>query len=221
MPEAMTTIILPTKNESESIRKTIERVRCVCSDPIVVVDGNSTDGTADIALRMGVQVISDNGLGKGDALRVAFDYADDDVIFVDADDTYPIERIPEFIDALRDCDVVIGERTEFIAGSLPILLRIGDLASRMMFRILYGKRLDNLTGFRGMTRDAILQMNLMSNGFGIETEITAKAVRLGLRITNIPIAYRLRAGRSKFNPIKDGIVVVSAMVRYRFFSGGR
>ncbi len=64
---------------------------------------------------MGVQVISDNGLGKGDALRVAFDYADDDVIFVDADDTYPIERIPEFIDALRDCDVVIGERTEFIS----------------------------------------------------------------------------------------------------------
>ncbi len=75
---------------------------------------------------MGATAISDNGKGKGDALRVAFEYPDDDVVFVDVDDTYPVERIPEFISALKDYDLVIGERTGFIAGSLPLLLRIGD-----------------------------------------------------------------------------------------------
>jgi dolichol-phosphate mannosyltransferase len=212
----MTAIILPTKNESESIRATIRRIRSVCSDRIVVVDGHSADGTAEIARQMGATVISDNGKGKGDALRVAFEYVDDDVVFVDVDDTYPVERIPEFIDALKDCDLVIGERTEFIAGSLPLLLRIGDWMSRTMFRVLYGARLDNLSGFRGIARDAISRMKLESDGFGIETEITAKSVRLGLRIRKIPITYSVREGDSKFNPIRDGIAVVCAMVRYRF-----
>ncbi len=212
----MTAIILPTKNESESIRGTIDRIRSVCSDRIVVVDGHSADGTAKIARQMGAIVISDNGKGKGDALRVAFEYVDDDVIFVDVDDTYPVERIPEFIDALKDYDLVIGERTEFTTGSLPLLLRIGDWMSRTAFLVLYGVRLDNLSGFRGIARDAISQMKLESDGFGIETEITAKSVRLGLRIRKIPIAYSVREGNSKFNPIRDGIAVVCAMVRYRF-----
>ena len=213
----MVVIILPTKNESESIRETIDRIRSVCSDQIVVVDGHSTDGTADIAREMGVQVIFDNNKGKGDALRVAFDYVDDDVLFLDADGTYPVEQIPEFIDALEGCDVVIGERVEFTDGSLPLLLRIGDRASRTMFRMLYGARLDNLSGFRGISRDAISRMRLESDGFGIETEITAKAVRLGLRIKKIPIAYLVRRGRSKFSPVRDGVAVVCAMVRYRFW----
>jgi len=215
----MTAIILPTKNESESIRKTINRIRSVCSDRIVVVDGHSTDRTVEIAQQMGATVISDNGVGKGDALRVAFEYVNDDVVFVDVDGTYPVERIPEFIDALKDCDLVIGERMEFIAGSLPLILRIGDWMSRTAFLLLYGVRLDNLSGFRGIKRDAISRMKLESDGFGIETEITAKSVRLGLRIRKIPIAYLVRGGDSKFNPIRDGIAVVCAMVRYRFSRG--
>lgn len=213
----MVTIILPTRNEAECIRETIDRIQSVCPDRIVVVDGHSADATADIAGQMGVEVILDNRKGKGDALRVAFDYVDDDVVFVDADDTYPVERIPEFIDALNDHDVVIGERVEFAEGSLPLLLRIGDRISRTIFRILYGARLDNLSGFRGIARDAISQMNLESDGFGIETEITAKSVRLNLRIRRIPITYSVRTGASKFNPIRDGIAVVWAMVRYRFW----
>ncbi|MEA1870209.1 MAG: glycosyltransferase family 2 protein [Euryarchaeota archaeon] len=215
----MTAIILPTKNERESIRETIRRIRSVCPDRIVVVDGHSADGTAGIARQMGATVISDNGKGKGDALRVAFEYVGDDVVFVDVDDTYPVERIPEFIDALKDYDLVIGERTEFVAGSLPLLLRIGDWISMTAFLVLYGVRLDNLSGFRGITRDAISQMKLESDGFGIETEITAKSVRLGLRIRKIPITYSVREGDSKFNPIRDGIAVVCAMVRYRFSRG--
>jgi dolichol-phosphate mannosyltransferase len=110
---------------------------------------------------------------------------------------------------------VIGERVEFEQGSLSPSLRLGDRASRTLFRILYGTKLDNLSGLRGMTRDAISQMRLESDGFGIETEITAKAVRQGLRIEKIPIAYAARTGGSKFSPIRDGINVLRAMLWYR------
>jgi len=58
-------------------------------------------------------------------------------------------------------------------------------------------------------------MNLSEDGFGIETEITAKAVRLGLRIKSIPINYYPRKGKSKFRPLKDTFVVLRAMWRYR------
>ena len=91
----MVTIILPTKDEAESVRETIRRIHEIKDYRIVVVDGHSTDGTAEIAKEMGVEIIFDHGLGKGEALRTAFAYADDDVIFTDVDLTYPLEKIPE------------------------------------------------------------------------------------------------------------------------------
>ncbi|MEA2004256.1 MAG: glycosyltransferase family 2 protein, partial [archaeon] len=91
----MVTIILPTRNEAESVRKTIDRIRQINAYRIIVVDGHSTDSTVEIAREMGVEVIFDHGLGKGEALRTAFAYADDDVIFTDVDLTYPLEKIPE------------------------------------------------------------------------------------------------------------------------------
>ncbi len=87
--------------------------------------------------------------------------------------------------------------------------------SRGLFRLLYSARVDNLSGLRGLRKEAIQEMSLESDDFGIETEITAKAVRLGLKIKKIPITYTARTGKSKFRPIRDGIIVLKAMFRYR------
>ncbi|MCD6162119.1 MAG: glycosyltransferase, partial [candidate division Zixibacteria bacterium] len=215
------TIILPTKNEAQSIASTIAAIRTICKDAeIVVVDGRSTDDTKNIARwEQRVPVLIDDGRGKGSGLRMAFEWVlrngDGDVIFVDPDGSYPLYLLPEFIEHLKHNDVVIGERTHFIAGSLPSVLRIGDWLSRRLFRLLYGQKLDNMSGFRGLSRRAIERMCLSEDGFGIETEITAKAVRLGLRIKSIPINYYPRKGKSKFRPLKDTFVVLRAMWRYR------
>jgi dolichol-phosphate mannosyltransferase len=221
----MATIILPTKNEAPSIAHTIATIRTICNEEIVVADGWSTDGTQYIARReCGVPVITDDidGKGKGSGLRKAFGWVatnvhpyESDVIFVDPDMTYPILMIPEFVAALQDHDLVIGERTAFKPGSIPILFRVSDWLSRRLFRIIYGQKLDNLSGFRGLSRSAIEKMDLSEDGFGIETEITAKAVRLGLRIKSIPIHYYPRRGKSKFRPIRDSLVVIRTMLRYR------
>lgn len=213
----MVSIILPTKNEETSIGDTITRIGEVCNHPrIVVVDGNSTDRTVDIARQEGVEVIFDHGLGKGEALRYAFDYVDDDVVFLDVDGTYPAESLPDFIKALNEYDLVVGERVEFAGEALPRLFLAGDALSRVLFRLLYSCRVDNLSGLRGIRKEALQKLSLESNGFGIETEITAKAVRLGLNIKQIPILYNARIGNSKFRPIVDGFIVLKTMFRYRF-----
>jgi len=183
----------------------------------VVVDGMSTDGTRNIVqYECKVLILTDEGFGKGAGLRMAFTFTSPhDVIFVDPDRTYPLFVIPTIIDALKDHDLVIGERAVFKPGSIPLSFRVSDWVSRRLFRLIYGQKLDNLSGFRGLSRSAIDQMDLSEDGFGIETEITAKAVRLGLRIKNIPINYWPREGKSKFRPIRDSLVVIRTMLRYR------
>lgn len=222
----MTVIILPTKNEASSIAYTIDTIRKVCSEQIVVADGWSTDNTHYIArYECNVPVVTDDvkNKGKGAGLRKAFRWVANttpasNVVFVDPDMSYPILAVPEFIDALTYYDLVIGERTAFKPGSIPLLFRVGDWLSRQLFGMIYGQKLDNLSGFRGITCGAIEKMDLREDGFGIETEITAKAVRLGLRIKSIPIHYRPREGKSKFRPIRDSLVVIRAMLRYRKWS---
>ncbi|MCD5425116.1 MAG: glycosyltransferase family 2 protein [Methanosarcinaceae archaeon] len=209
----MTSIILPTKNEEESIGWTIDIIRNICNYRIIVVDGHSIDKTVEIAKKKGVKVIYDNKKGKGDALITAFNYTNDAVIFVDCDKTYPLDKIPEFIDVLNDgFDVVIGERVKFNKNSLSKIYLIGDFLSRFLFKIVYRKSSDNLSGFRALSKQAIEKMNLTSNGFGIETEISAKAIALNMKIKKIPISYNPRAVTTKFNPFIDGFVVIKTII---------
>ncbi len=212
----MTTIVLPTKNEEKSIGKTINLIKKLCDCRIIVVDARSPDKTVEIAREKGIEVIYDRGRGKGDALITAFNYVNDDIIYVDVDMTYPLEKIPKFIEALENYDAVIGQREEFEKESLPRAFYLGDKISRALFEVLYGKPLDNLSGFRALSKEAIKKMNLESEGFGIETEITAKTVMLNLKTKSIPIKYHPRLGKSKFNPISDGLVVLKTMLKYRF-----
>ncbi|MCK4550343.1 MAG: glycosyltransferase [Candidatus Aenigmarchaeota archaeon] len=200
----MVTIVLPTKNEEESIGKTIDEIRSVTKESMLVVDGHSKDKTVEIAKKRGVPVIYDHGLGKGEALRTAFTHAKDDVVFLDVDGTYPINLLPEFIDALKTHDVVVGERTKFLHKSLPRIFLVSDAVSRGIFRILFGKRIDNLSGMRGITKNAIKKMSLKSNGFTIESEMAVKTAVYNMSLKKIPITYDMRKGSSKFNPLTDG-----------------
>ncbi|MCK5474687.1 MAG: glycosyltransferase [Candidatus Aenigmarchaeota archaeon] len=212
----MVTIVLPTKNEEESIGKTIDEIRSVTEAKMLVVDGHSKDKTVDIAKKKGVLVIYDHGLGKGEALRCVFDYAKDGVVFLDVDGTYPIKLLPEFIDALKTHDVVVGERTKFLHKSLPRVFLVSDAVSRGIFRILFGKRIDNLSGMRGLTKNAIKKMKLKSNGFTIENEMAVKTAVNNMSLKKIPITYDMRNGSSKFNSLTDGTKIFFFMV-YSFF----
>ncbi|UZE92353.1 MAG: glycosyltransferase [Methanosarcinales archaeon] len=211
----MVTIVLPTKNEEKSIGKAIDAIS-EFRHRILVVDAHSTDKTVEIAHAKGTEVIYDHGKGKGEALITASKYANDDVIYVDPDMTYPLEKIPEFVKALKQgYDVVTGDRVAFGKESLPMTLRLGDKISRSLFKLIYGTAVDNLSGFRGLSKRAIEKMKLKEEGFGIETEISAKAVKLNLRMKEIPITYQPRVGEAKFRPVTDGLIVLKTMLKYK------
>lgn len=214
----MVKIILPTKDEEESLAQTIDEIRSVCDCEIIVVDAHSKDRTVEIAKSKDVAVIYDHGKGKGEALRTAFAYADDDVIFVDPDGTYPIQKIPQFIEALKTHDSIYGEPVEYTENAMPWQYHIGRRMTKLIFYLLYRTSGNNMSGFRALKKSAIKDMALKSDGFGIETEIAAKSVRLGLKTKSIPIRYDCRNGASKFSAVKDSLVVLRALFKYRISS---
>ena len=218
-----TTIILPTKNEAKSIAKTIETIQSVCDNPILVIDGHSTDNTTFLASRFAnVEIIYDAKFGKGSAIRQAFDYcAPNDVVFVDADSTYEVRRIKEFVDALEDHDVVVG-RKHYTKDVKPRVLGVGlyylgDYIWKVAFKIFYGKiTSNNISGYRAISRKAIEIMQLESNGFDVETEIEAKSIRLGLKEKIIDTIYDDRVGKSKFK-VRDNLATAKAFFKYMFW----
>ena len=219
-----TTIILPVKNEERSIARTIETIQSVCDNHILVIDGHSTDDTTFYAGQFDdVEILYDVGEGKGAALRQAFDHCyHNNVVFVDADDTYEIHRIKEFVDALDEGYHVVVGRNHYTKDVKPRVLGVGlyylgDYIWKIAFGLFYGKwTANNISGYRGISRRAIDLMKLESNGFDIETECEIKALKIGLSEKIIDTIYDDRVGKSKFM-IKDNLITAKAFFKYMFW----
>lgn len=219
-----TTIILPVKNEEESITQTINTIKDVCDNLILVIDGHSKDDTTFYAGQFdGVEIIYDKREGKGAALRQAFDHcAPDDVVFVDVDNTYEVHRIKEFVDALDDgYDVVVGRKhyTKFVKPRIfgIGLYHIGDYIWKVAFKLFYGKiTSNNISGYRAISRKSIELMQLEQDGFGIETEIEIKSDKIGLNEKVIDTIYDDRVGKSKFK-VRDNLATTKAFFKYMFW----
>jgi len=136
-------------------------------------------------------------------------------------------QIPEFISALDDgYDVVTGIKERYDKDAQTHFLgfglwEFGDTQWKTAFLLLYGKwDIDNLTGFRALSRNAIQKMDLQEPGFGIETEITVKTIRGKFKHSIIPTTYHKRIGESKLGLCilsKNWIKIVAAMLKYRFW----
>jgi len=153
--------------------------------------------------------------GKGAAMRTAIRLArGKNVVFIDADGSYPAPAIPEIARALEGCDMVVASR---VTGRehVPPLNRIGNAVFRGCIRRVYGFRPDDpLTGLYGLKREHLLSMELSSRGFGIEAEIAIKAAGMGLRTRDVPIEYGARIGQAKLNGLKDGFFILLTIVRF-------
>lgn len=211
-------IFIPTLNEAPTIGELVEGFRQRGFQHILVMDGNSTDGTPEIARSAGAVVRTQTGKGKGNAITEAVELIDTPyVLMLDGDGTYSPEDAEKMLEPLgKGFDHVIGDRlVNPEAGAFTWLNLLGNQILNTLFRIAHGKDLsDILSGYRAFTLHSIRQMTLKEAGFEIETEMAVEAVRNGQRVTVVPVRYLARPGTiTKLNPFQDGLRIFSTIYR--------
>lgn len=209
-------VIVPAYNEEEGLPKVIEEIPRDVVDEIIVVDNASTDRTYEVAKSLGITVIRhERNLGKVASIHTGIKNAKGDiVVLIDADFTYPAKEIPVFIEELRKGgDLVIGTRFLGEIEEMSSLNKFGNKVLSLLASYAGGMRItDSQSGFRAFRRDFFYKINPNSQGFEFETEMTIKAAKHGYKIVEIPIKYRKRLGKSKLNPVTDGLKIFWALL---------
>ena len=218
-------VVIPTKNEARNIGWVLERIGSFV-DEIVIVDGLSTDGTVEAAMRArpDAVIIRHEVAGKGEAVRAGFAAATGDlVVLLDADGSMDPNEIPSFVEQLAaGSDFVKGSRFLPGGGTADItrLRSIGNAGFVRLANLLLGTSYTELCyGYMAFRRSRLEKLDLRSSGFEIETEIVVKACRAGLMVREIPsFESARRYGASNLNTFRDGWRVLRTLVRERFAS---
>jgi glycosyltransferase involved in cell wall biosynthesis len=208
--------VIPTLNEEEAIAGVIAAVPPGCVDEILVVDSGSADGTAERARAAGARVLIETERGYGRACRAgAIAAADCDIIvFLDGDGSDCPELIPMLLEPLfaGRCDFAVGSRTrgKRESGSMSPHQVLAGHAAGVALRLLYGVRYTDMCPFRAIRRDALLRLGMREATYGWNLEMQMRAARAGLRIEEMPVAHRRRAGgKSKVSGNLRGTVRAS------------
>ena len=219
-------ICVPIYNEEKTIKELLNKVLVVPIDKeIIVVDDGSTDRTPEILNEYLsnpiVKIISKENGGKGTALREAFKHVTGDFVVVqDADLEYePNDFIAMLKTAEAGAPIVYGSR--FLGRKLSLASFKNWLASKFLSSIvwlLYGQFIsDESTCYKLFRTDILKSIPLESRRFEFCPEITAKVLKRGFKIVEVPISFNPRNNKEgkKINYLKDGLEAVQTLFRYR------
>lgn len=222
------TVVIPTRNEAPSIAGIIQGCQ-IYADELLLVDGHSTDGTVEIAESFGVRVVQDNGLGKGDALRVAIQEAQGDIIvFIDADGSHSPDDIPELVQPILDdrADLVVGSRmrggSDELHGDLSKFIRlVGSDIITLGINYRFNVRLtDTQNGFRAIRTEAARNLHLQENITTIEQEMGIQTLHAGYRVSEVPThEYARSHGDSCINVNRVWFRYVYSWLKYLTLGG--
>jgi glycosyltransferase involved in cell wall biosynthesis len=229
MPEI--SLVIPAFNEAQTIEALLRRVTELGLDAeMIVVDDGSTDETVAILERLdgdmpGLRVMRQaRNLGKGAAVRVGIAASTSEIVLIqDADLEYDPADIPRLVAPLRDgrADVVYGTRLR--GGSEPQRAHMfwhyaGNRLLSLLTNILFNTTISDMeVGYKAFRGDLVRSIRLVSNDFAFEPEITAKVLRRGVRLYEVPIAYYGRTyDEGKKITWRDGLKAIAALARFRF-----
>ncbi len=201
-------IIVPAFNEAKAIGLTIEALTTVLrkagiDGEIVIVDDGSKDGTGDAAEATGVRVIRlDQNYGYGFALKTGIAETNSKfVAIIDADGTYPAEKIPEMLEQCRKADMVVGDRGAAMRN-VPLIRRPPKWVLNTLANLLARRKIPDLnSGLRVFKRSSLERfVQLLPDGFSFTTTITLSMICSNLHVVYTPITYAKRVGQSSMRP---------------------
>ena len=203
-------LVIPTLNEEEAIGGVLAAVPREAVDEIIVADSSSADRTVEVAQAAGARVVTLGERGYGRACRAGADAAADCdiVVFLDGDGSDCPELIPDLVAPITGggYDFVIGSRSRGRRqrGSMAAHQLLAGRVIGAAVRLLYGIGYTDMCPFRAIRRDALLRLGMREQTYGWNLEMQMRAARAGLRILEVPVAHRRRAG---------GVSKVSGSVR--------
>lgn len=222
-------IIIPCFNEEGTISEVIEKVKAVelgVEKEIVVVDDGSTDSSFERAKKHdGVIVVRhERNMGKGAAVKTGIAHSTGDIIVIqDADLEYFPEDIPGIIEPLLrgEADAVFGSRFMGSIEGMSLSHRIGNKVLSWATRTLFGAKItDMMTGYKAFRREVVSGVELKSRRFEFEPEITAKLLKRGARVVEVPIKYSVRrVGEAKIR-WKDGLTCLWWLLKEKLGRSG-
>jgi glycosyltransferase involved in cell wall biosynthesis len=217
-------VIIPVFNEAATCIELINKVKSVPIDKeIIVVNDGSSDGTSELLSQVeGITLLSHTiNQGKGAAVQTAAGHIKGDIVILQDGD---LEYNPEDYHAL--VEPIQNEKADIVFGSRWLGKKnkwsfhyLGNKLITLFSNIINQRCINDMAScYKAIPADIFRSLELKSNGFGLEAEITAKVFRKGYKIKEIPISYKRRtSAQGKKLRLKDGLVSAVACLRYRFF----
>ena len=198
-------VIIPTRNESQAIGRVLADLPRDLVSEVIVVDSQSSDGTPDIASRMGARVIPEarRGYGRACLTGLASASAPDVVVFLDGDYSDRPSELPLLLAPIAEgrADITIGSRLAgpHTPGALPWHARFGNWLAASLITNLYGVKISDLGPFRAARADVFRTVELEETTYGWAVELILKGAIQGFRIVEVPVSYYPRIGKSKIS----------------------
>jgi len=212
-------VIIPALNEEETIADVVRGVPPAMADEVIVVDNGSEDSTSARASEAGAQVITESRRGYGRACAAGVRALSSDceiVVFLDGDGSDCPELMDRLVEPIKEgrYDFVIGSRTRGRRepGSLNLQQVFAGRAAGLFLRALYGVRCTDMCPFRAIRRESLESLGMREQTYGWNLEMQMRTARAGLRILEVPVNHRRRAG---------GKSKVSGTLRGTFMAGAR
>ena len=220
-------VVVPVYNEEKTIIEILKRVQAVgLAGELIVVDDGSTDGTAEALKKLDKRnlhvIVHSQNRGKGAAVRSALEVAEGDLILVqDADLEYDPRDIVALLKPIEEglADVVYGSR--FLGGPRsPTMFwhMVANKSLTFLTNILYNNILTDMeTGYKLFRREALEGIQISSNRFDFEPEITAKLLKRKVRVYEVPITFNPRDySEGKKIGMKDAFQALWTLLKFRF-----